>query len=54
MKQAEKTIRPKLAPVVYQTRRFEEMQYRGGALVEMLRVQPAGPISPIPTEHGLS
>jgi catechol-2,3-dioxygenase len=29
-------------------------QYRGGVPVETLLVQPAGPMSPIPTEHGLS
>jgi catechol-2,3-dioxygenase len=29
-------------------------QYRGGAPVETLLAQPAGPMSPIPREHGLS
>ena len=28
-------------------------QYRSGVLVETLLVQPAGPVSPIPREHGL-
>ena len=48
----------KMAHVVYETKRFDEMislltQYKNGVPMETLLVRPENPVSPIPPEHGL-